>query len=574
MKCIDKSKMITALSVVISVLMIASAWAQQIPDAGTLLREIERATGKQEMAPAPLTPIESPPHEAPLPEKAGQTVFVTLFKIQSTIFSEDELRAVLKDYVGRALTLSELQEATRKIGDYYTQHDYLAHAYLPPQTVRDGIVEIVVVESQLGQITIDPTSTTRLDHLFIMGLVRFRAGVGQWLRPSKLSEAMEVLNEFPGVRASSSLAPGRAESESAAVLKIEDGPLLNGSSLTLDKGGSQSTGAKRALLSTAIDDPFGQGEQFSLVGLKSSGSTYGRLGLTMPAGISGLVLGSNTSLLEYEVGGTLTPLNLHGRAWTVGLTANYPIQRSSGFSLTASATLDHKRMVDFGNNTTLGDKKIEVGTLGLSSMIRDDWMKGGTNHLGITISIGRVDLSKNQEKFKTDQSTAGTNGTFGKLSFSATRDQPLQEGITLTDNFRIQVARSNLDGSEQFSLGGQDGIRAYPSSEASGDSGWMNTLEIRWKTTDKLQLSGFYDFGRIQQHYRPWNGWEAVPGQPNDYLLHGVGIGMNWTPIPNLQIKATLAHTIGDNSGHDRNGNDSDGTQDQVRNWIQAIINY
>ncbi|CAK0747001.1 conserved hypothetical protein [Gammaproteobacteria bacterium] len=567
-----RSAVIAGIVMVLSIVAVPIP-AQQALDAGSLLREIERATGKQEMAPAPLAPIEHPSTEAPLPQKVGQTVFVASFRFKATRFSEDELRTVLKDYVGRSLTLAELQEATRKISDYYRQHDYLAHAYLPPQTVRNGVIEIVVVEGRLGQVRIDPSSTTRLDYSLATDLVGFRAGVGQWLRPTKLAEAMRVLNEIPGVKATSTLAPGRAESESVAVLKIENGPLVNGS-VTIDNGGSHATGAERVLTSVAIDDPFGHGEQFSVVGLKSSGSTYTRLGITMPVGVSGLTLGANGSALGYKVGEAFAPLDLNGYAWTLGLTATYPITRSPDFSLTASASFDHKRMVDWGSDTILDDRRLEVCTLGLSAMVKDGWMGGGTNWLGATVTIGQVDLTPQQEKFLADEATARTNGTFEKLVLTATREQPLVDTVTLMASFQVQVAYPNLDGSEQFSLGGQNGIRAYPASEASGDGGWMNTLEVRWKALDKFHLFGFYDIGRIHQHNRLWTGWQPVPDQSNDYVLQGAGLGMTWSPYPNVQIKGALAHTLGDNAGHDAAGNDSDGTHDRVRSWIQAVINF
>ena len=547
---------------------------------GSLLRDIEHSTGKQALAPAPLLPAEKPPAEAPLPQQAGQTVLVSSFHIKATRFPEEELRSVIQAYVGRALTLSELQEAARKLGEYYRQHDYLAHAYLPPQTVRNGVVEIVVVEGRLGQVKVDPSSTTRLNHDFATDLVRFRAGIDsadQWLHPSELDEAVMILSEVPGVHATSTLAPGATESESTALLKVGDGPLLNGS-VTFDRAGSHSTGADRALASASVDDPFGRGEQFSAMGLKTAGSTYGRLAAVRPVGVSGLTVGINGTSLEYNVGGVLTPLNLNGFAWTVGLTAAYPIRRSTNFSLTASATLDHKRMVDWANNSLSDDKRIEVGTFGFSAMTKDGWMGGGTNRLGATLSLGQLDLSRGPPlSLSGDQATKRTNGTFGKLLLTAAREQPLNNQFTLAANFQAQASYPNLDSSEQFSLGGQDGIRAYPTSEASGDEGWLSTFELRWQAAAKTQLVGFYDIGGIHQHTRPWSNWQtssSSPDQPNDYLLQGIGVGATWFPVSHLQIKASVAHTIGNNPGRDQAGNDSDGYHRQIRAWIQAVVSF
>jgi len=544
---------------------------ERLPDAGVLLREIERSTGKYEIAPAPLIAPETPPLEAPLPEKPGQKVFVSGFQIQATIFTEEELRTVLKDYTGRELSFNELQEATRKIGDYYRAHDYLAHAYLPPQTVRGGIIEIIVVEGRLGAVNVDPSSNTRLDHNLAIGLVQFRVAPGQFLRPSRLSAAMEILNELPGVRATSTLAPGNSESESVALLKIDDGPLINGS-LTLDKGGSRSTGKKRGLFTLAVDDPFGLGEQFAVVGLKTSGTSYLRLGATKPLGFSGLNFGINASTLDYQVGGQFASADLHGSAVTFGITATYPIKRGPGFSLTASATVDHKRMLDWSAAEISSDKRIIVSTFGLSGMVKDNWLGGGTNLLGITASSGRINLAHHAEKFADDQITAGTHGLFTKLSFTATREHPLQDKLTLINNFRSQWSQPNLDGSEQFSLGGQDAIRAYPPSEAGGDRGWLNSIELHWQAQEKLELFGFYDLGRIVLHNRPWNGWQTVADQPNNYLLQGAGCGINWAPLANLRLKAVLAHVIGDNPGRTQEGNENDGTRNDLRSWLQAVF--
>lgn len=509
--------------------------------------------------------------EVPLPEKPGQKIFVSAFRIQATIFSEDELRTVLQDYTGRELSFNELQAAARKIGDYYRERDYLAHAYLPPQTVRAGIVEIIVVEGRLGAIQIDPSSVTRLDPDLAIGIIQFRSGIGEFLRPSRLSSAMEILNELPGVQATSTLAPGNSENESIALLKIENGPLIN-NTLTLDKGGSRSTGKKRALFTLAVDDPFGFGEQFSVVGLKTSGTSYFRFGAIMPVDYSGLILGINTSGLDYHVGGEFAAADLQGSAVTLGITASYPIKRSPEFSLTASATLDHKHMLDWGAGEVSNNKKIFVSTLGLSAMIKDNWWGGGTNRLGITASSGRINLAYHAEKFADDQATAGTHGLFTKISFTANREQPLQDKLILINNFRSQWSQPNLDGSEQFSLGGQDGIRAYPSGEAGGDVGWINSLELHWQARDQLELFSFYDLGRIILHNRLWDGWQTVPNQPNNYLLHGAGFGINWALLSNLRLKAVLAHILGNNPGHTEEGNENDGTHNDLRSWLQAVF--
>ena len=54
--------------------------------------------------------------------------------------------------------------------------------------------------------------------------------------------------------------------------------------------------------------------------------------------------------------------------------------------------------------------------------------------------------------------------------------------MNLHVNFHSQLASKDLDGSEQFVLGGANGVRAYPQGEASGDSGYQATAELRYAT--------------------------------------------------------------------------------------------
>jgi hemolysin activation/secretion protein len=55
----------------------------------------------------------------------------------------------------------------------------------------------------------------------------------------------------------------------------------------------------------------------------------------------------------------------------------------------------------------------------------------------------------------------------------------LPGGFTLYASFSGQRASKNLDSSEEFFLGGPNGVRAYPQGEGAGDEGWLSRLELR-----------------------------------------------------------------------------------------------
>jgi hemolysin activation/secretion protein len=548
--------------------------AQRAPDTGTLLREIERSTGKTQVAPAPLLPVKPTAAGVPLPDQAGQSVFVSGFRIDADRFPAAELQEVLKSDTQRALTLAQLQAATRKISEYYRQHDYLAYAYLPPQTVQDGIVTIKVVEAKLGQVKRDTSVPSRLKDSIVLGTVTQRAVPGQPLRPGQLDQAIAALNEVPGVaRADSVLQPGANPGESDAVVRMTDAPLAQGN-MTLNNAGSEGTGVWQGSMAGSLDSPTGRGEQFQLSGLKSEGSRYVRLGASYPLGLSGRRVEINASALEYEVKPTVSPLELNGMSTTAGVLLTQPLQRSAKLSLTATAGFDTKRIVDRMDSVTLGDKQVRVGYLGLAALRRDDWLGGGFNTLNLTVNVGTLDLTRRSEQFEGDQLTAQTHGSYGKLHLTLSREQMLTSHVTLVPTLAAQWTPSNLDSSEKFSLGGFYGIHAYPTGEASGDNGWLFNLETRWQLRESLRLSGFYDFGWIQQHAEPWADWQTVANQPNSYHLQGVAVGLLWTPAPLFQAQAMIASVLGDNPGKDAAGRNSDGGDDQFRAWVQINFRF
>jgi hemolysin activation/secretion protein len=79
---------------------------------------------------------------------------VQTLRIQgASIYAADELLAASGFVPGAEVTLAELQAMAQRIAQRYRDAGYvLAQAYLPPQEVSDGAVNIVVAEGRYGKI--------------------------------------------------------------------------------------------------------------------------------------------------------------------------------------------------------------------------------------------------------------------------------------------------------------------------------------------------------------------------------------------------------------------------------------
>ena len=125
-----------------------------------------------------------------------------------------------------------------------------------------------------------------------------------------------------------------------------------------------------------------------------------------------------------------------------------------------------------------------------------------------------------------------------------------------------------------MSLGGATGVRAYPSSEASGDIGLVSQLELRHQLTANLETKLFYDFGYIQQYKKTYADWNSAnAGMPNCYELQGVGLGLQWQAFNNTTLLANVATKVGSNAG-ERNGADNDGTDKNTRAWVSMTVTF
>ena len=105
------------------------------------------------------------------------------------------------------------------------------------------------------------------------------------------------------------------------------------------------------------------------------------------------------------------------------------------------------------------------------------------------------------------------------------RQQSLGERLSVYLSLSAQRAGKNLDSSEKFVLGGVNGVRAYPQGEASGDSGYVATVEARYvpdfaAIPGVLQPFVFVDAGGVTISQNPF----AVTS--NKRRLAGGGIGL------------------------------------------------
>lgn len=482
------------------------------PDAGQMLEGLRSAPVPPHIG-APATRIEE---QAITNLPDGARIMVKGLHISGqTVFSEAELLALMRDGIGKELSLAELNLLTVRITRYYRQHGYLvARAYLPAQEIRDGLVEIAILEGRLGKVEINNSAALADSALAPLSALP----TGKPLHGYALEGSLLPLADLPGVEVKSTLKPGASIGTSDLLVEVTPSKAVTGS-LDFDTYGNRYVGDYRYGGSLYFNNPLKRGDQLSLRAQTSGdGLAYGLVGYQLPLGRYGTRVGAAWSEMRYRLGKDFSSLDASGDAGVGSVHVSHPFVRGRALNLYGQARYETKRLADrVGVTATQANKSLGNWTVGISGDKTDALGGGGSNNFALSYTTGNLGLDATSQAI--DAITAQSQGRFGKTNLSFQRLQRLTDAAGFYFSYAGQWADKNLDSAEKFALGGVYGVRAYPQGEANGDEGQLVTAELRWRANDRWQLKGFFDDGRVDANRNPW-----LAGN-NARHLSGAGVG-------------------------------------------------
>jgi hemolysin activation/secretion protein len=530
------------------------------PDAGTIQRDIEQKMEQKQLKQEITAPK--------LVEDDGQKILVKSFQFNgNTVVSSKELQSIVAQYENRELTFKQLQTIVAQISDYYTTAGSLAKIFLPKQDLTNGQLIITIIEGKLSKVIIDNNEAV-MSKEKAEKYIYSNNDIDAPIKSKNMSESLMNLNAVGGLGAKSSIAPGEAEGSSDLVVKLKDAAKFQGD-IGVDNYGSRSTG-KNELLGGFIVNNLTNSDLYdnlNVRGMHTQGVDYGRVAYTIPLGYNGDKIGVSYSAMGYDLIEKYSPTIGDGSSHTTAIKYDHPFIKTKEENLNLSLELARKYGENSVDNETTSIKRTDVANLVLAYDKADSFLGGGSTNTSIGLTFGNLDLKDNLDNYTNDKSTAQTNGNYKKYNFNITRIQALSETLTLQAAYQYQAANKNLDGAEELSLGGVYGVRAYPTSEASGDEGWITNIELKWAATNELTPSIFYDYGRVTTNAKQWDDQENIKNK-----LDGYGVGLNWASDKNLNIKTQVSRRISDSYVSDATtGMNSDGTNPaDTRYWLSA----
>ena len=449
----------------------------------------------------------------------------------STVFTAETLAAATAPFLNRPLSFAELHQAADTITTLYKNSGYqTSGAYLPPQTVENGIVELAIYEDQLRaeDIKITFNGNSRLHPNYIRS--RLAVAGAAPLNPENLESALRLLtlnqNLIRQIHAELSTNP-QGNRNILEVTVTPASPLQ--ASLTVDNARNPSVGTVRRQMQLSHHNLLGWGDQLRGGYSNTDGSDALDISYTLPINPR-----NGTLSFQYSTGDSqiieppFDQLNLATDSRTYEITLRQPFQQT--------ATAQNIQEIAWGvtlsrreSRTTLDGEPFplsfgadEQGNTRLSVLrFFQDWTQQTSGqvisarsqfNLGLGIFDATVQEEQPDSRFLSWQGQgfwAKSLGTDALVLFRGS----------------LQLTPDSLVPIEQFSLGGAGTIRGYRQDALLTDNGIVGSVEVwvpvyRFNQNYLLQVVPFLDWGF---------GWNSGGREtPDQNMLFSAGLGVQF----------------------------------------------
>lgn len=539
----------TTRTLLVSTIAAISLSAASIPNSGDILREV---APKQQLPLQEKTLPNIPQREykAPIVEKDGMKVMVKSFKLSgNTIFKTEVLLSLVSSYNNKELTLAELKDAASVITKYYRDKGYfVARAYIPAQELDSGVVEIAIIEGLYGSFEIKNSSL--VNNKTVQGFMDKLQG-GDVVSTMSLERQMLLINDLAGAEVTNAeVLPGKEIGTSDFRITAEPTQKYSGYAIA-DNYGSKYTGRNRVTVSGSINSVTGIGDSLGMSVMESLTTNLknGSINYAAPIGYSGLKADASASITTYKLASEYESSHIHGIARTAGAGLSYPIIKTRSYTLNTTLHIDHKELGDSSDSNSpalTALKKVDSCAMGVNEN-RKTALFGKPGMLNSSVTLGLGTVYMDNATAKTNDATLNSEGNYAKLIASISHTQSFTPEFSLQTSLKAQTSLfSNLDSSEDFSVGGAYGVRGYTDGELSGDKGVAFGIEPTYTlpayNNISHKLSCFYDYGRVIKNTNKWSGLTG-----NERTLQAVGVGYA-AQYRDLSVKASFARGIGANA--------------------------
>ncbi len=499
---------------------------------GVLQEQLRRAAPQ---LPAEVQLPALPPTQSPQLPAGVEDVRIVVNAVElsgNTVIPTTELAPAWADMLGREQPLAAVYELANALTGVYRNRGYVLSAVVvPPQTIRDGVVRLQVVEGYVGKVDFDPafnlTERMRQEAQVIAG--------EKPLTIKTLERQLLLINELPGVTAQAYFEPGGETGEAWLTIKAVRKPVSG--FIGIQNRVSRLLGDVAIEGRVTLNNPLGLDDSHSLLlqttnraRLRSAAYVYNQ-----PLGTDGLALNLFLGHIESKVAFSGASVKSESDIATLGL--SYPLIRSRNETLRLRARINvYNGKQDFLDRLLEQEDHARALRLG-ASWDRSDG--SGINFADVELSQGIKGMGATRAGAANAQRADADYG-FTKFNFYAGRLQKLPGNFSLQASVQGQWTNDPLPPSERAALGGELVLRAFDAGELIGDRAWAGKLELRyepaWIDGGRVTLYGFAEAGRTVTLQR------TLPDIKQKGGSTGIGIRASMANNANFYAEIAVPH--------------------------------
>jgi len=470
---------------------------------------------------------------------AGRTFDILEIEVAgNTQLKPEEIEMVLSFFVGENKTAADVDAARAALEKLYKSVGYRTVAVtIPKQTIKDGIVQLQVAESRIGQVTIDGGAYTSIEQV--------RSELPS-LAEGKVPDFDEVqkelvyANRIAGRRVTPSLKQGAAPDTLDLSLAVDD-ELPVSASLEWNNRYSRGTTKERVVANASYNNLFQLGHTLGLLyqtaPQRPDDGRVWALNYNARLPDASWSIAANALRSDSDVS-AFAGLNVVGSGRSAGIKAIHTLTPDSQtWFPSISFGADYKRFRNAARvSNAQGSTQIVTPAsyvpvnLSLSQSWRFDSLRLQNDN---TLVFASAALGSDEATIDLNRFGARGNFTYLRSSLSGSWRMPL--GFSVNARASGQYTGQPLLSGEQLGAGGMDSVRGYLESETLGDTGVLGSFEFRLPSVPDLFASS------------AWSRWltEAQPylfidsaslavrspypdaSTPRSYSLMSVGGGLS-----------------------------------------------
>jgi len=451
-------------------------------------------------------------------EKSSQeiprTIEIFVKEIKTTpskVFTQEELKGIVKSFEGRVLTGQDLTKLLGEINARYVEKGYIVcQAIIRPQRVRGGVLVVTLIEGKTGKVSaINPqTQNGQLTDTRESYVLRaFPLPQGQISNYRELRDQLITFNMVNDIQLSLDLHAGEERGTTDYTFNVYE-PEPRAYNIFTDSLGTRSTGRLRVGAGFTERSLLGWRDRFQLVGLASEGSQSLLGAYSVPLNSMGTRAIVSLSLGKVKViKGAGEDSDIKGGSKYYSFRLEHPVHVTADSKWTvfgqASRQVSHTNMF---RSFKINNTAINSGQLGF------DWLQlteKGTFYGGLSYNqFWATDyIFEHQAKYRRLDGNAYWNHNFYK-----------NWSYTVSTAFQKKLGAGDAFSSDYFFLGNSGGVRGYDNDVLSAESGIWANLELTCRLDSKgSRIYGFFDAGRLSG--------ESV--YTRNYIS-SVGLGVTW----------------------------------------------